>query len=67
MTTDDYYTVKEAALKLNIHEMTLRKYWMPAGTIKYVKLSSLIRIPKSEVRRILTEKRDKIQTMIDRL
>lgn len=72
------YTVQEAATKLGVIPATIRNYWIPSGYIKCIRLferpKSPIRIPKTEVERILKEKydkltveRDKIKAQIDSL
>lgn len=61
-------TIKEAAGKLGIAEMTLRTHWIPKGQIKTTKLNkNMVRIARSEVDRILTSKRDHFQKLLDQL
>lgn len=51
MTDDDFLTVTQAAKALQTANQTIRN-WIYAGTIKYEKVGSRYRIPRSEIDRI---------------
>ena len=46
-----FYTVKECAEKLRVHENSIRK-WVKLGTIRGVKIQARLLIPVSEVIRL---------------
>jgi predicted adenylyl cyclase CyaB len=49
---DKYLSIKEAAVKLEVHWQTVRNY-IKAGDIKAVKIGRTVRIPQSEFQRLI--------------
>lgn len=50
--SDRRLTVEEASMSLGVAQVTLRS-WMAARRIGYVRLGRSVRIPESEIRRLL--------------
>ena len=47
------YTPRQFAARLGVHENTVRK-WVRQGTVKAMKLGFVVRVPHSELTRLLT-------------
>ncbi|HWQ17284.1 MAG TPA: IS607 family transposase [Sulfolobales archaeon] len=63
MVTGKLYKTAEAAKALNISVSTVKK-WVKEGKIKAIRVGKLWMIPESEIRRILSGKKDKIRAVI---
>jgi excisionase family DNA binding protein len=51
---DEYLRIKAFAKRMDISEKTLRR-WVSEGRIEHVRFSRTIRIPLSELNRLVTE------------
>lgn len=54
------WTIQQTAKFLSLGHTTIRK-WIRDGKIKSVKISNRVRIPRSEVERLVSETRNKMQ------
>jgi excisionase family DNA binding protein len=52
--TEPLATIRQAAKRLNLSTHTLR-HWKATGRIGYVRLGRAIRIPESEIARVIRE------------
>lgn len=52
MNTNALKTVQQTAEKLSVAVVTVRT-WMAQGKIEYVKLGRAVRVPESEIRRLI--------------